>query len=56
MKTVSLIGSTGAIGKQVCSVVRRHKEKFQIAALVANTSAEIFLKQVFLQVLQVAQL
>lgn len=46
MKTISLIGSTGSIGKQVCSVVRRHADKFKIESLVANASAELFLQQV----------
>lgn len=46
MKTISLIGSTGSIGTQVCSVVRRHSDKFQIKSIVANASADIFLAQV----------
>lgn len=46
MKTISLIGSTGSIGKQVCAVVRRYPERFKIESLVANTSAEVFLQQV----------
>ena len=46
MKTISLIGSTGSIGRQVCSVVRRHADKFQIKSIVANFSAELFLAQV----------
>ena len=46
MKTISLIGSTGSIGSQVCSVVRRHSDKFKLESLVANTSAETFLRQV----------
>ena len=46
MKTISLIGSTGSIGRQVCSVVRRHADKFQIKSIVANSSAELFLQQV----------
>ena len=46
MKTISLIGSTGSIGKQVCSVVRRHPDKFKIKSIVANTSADLFLEQV----------
>lgn len=46
MKKISLIGSTGSIGAQVCSVVRRHSDKFQIESLVANASAEAFLSQV----------
>ncbi len=46
MKTISLIGSTGSIGTQVCSVVRRHKDKFKIESIIANSSAELFLQQV----------
>ncbi len=46
MKTIALIGSTGSIGQQVCSVVRRHADKFKIESIVANASAELFLKQV----------
>ena len=46
MKTISLIGSTGSIGRQVCSVVRRHPDKFKIQSIVANSSAELFLQQV----------
>ena len=46
MKTISLIGSTGSIGQQVCSVVRRHPDKFQIKSIVANSSAALFLQQV----------
>ncbi|MBQ7924382.1 MAG: 1-deoxy-D-xylulose-5-phosphate reductoisomerase [Clostridia bacterium] len=46
MKKISLIGSTGSIGKQVCSVIRRHSEKFQIESIVANASSEAFLSQV----------
>ncbi|MBQ8295035.1 MAG: 1-deoxy-D-xylulose-5-phosphate reductoisomerase [Clostridia bacterium] len=46
MKTIALIGSTGSIGRQVCSVVRRYPEKFKIAGMVANSSTETFLQQV----------
>lgn len=46
MKEICLIGSTGSIGTQTCSVVRRYPEKFRIAALVANADAENFLRQV----------
>lgn len=47
MKEIALIGSTGSIGKQVCSVVRRHPDKFRIVSIVANSSSEEFLKQVW---------
>lgn len=46
MKRISLIGSTGSIGRQVCSVVCRHPDKFKIDSIVANSSAELFLQQV----------
>ena len=46
MKTIALIGSTGSIGRQVCSVVRRYPEKFKIESIVANSSTEEFLRQV----------
>lgn len=46
MKSVSLIGSTGSIGRQVCSVVRRYPEKFKLASIVANGSKDEFLAQV----------
>ena len=45
MKKIALIGSTGSIGKQVCSVVRRYPDKFKIESIVANASTEAFLAQ-----------
>ncbi len=46
MKTISLIGSTGSIGKQTIEVVKAHPEQFRIQSLVANGSAQTFLEQV----------
>ena len=46
MKKIALIGSTGSIGRQVLSVVRRHSNQYQIESIVANSSAELFLQQV----------
>ncbi len=46
MKRISLIGSTGSIGRQVCSVVRRYPDKFKIESIVASSSTELFLQQV----------
>ena len=37
MKKISLIGSTGSIGRQVIEIVRRNPDKFKIVALVANS-------------------
>lgn len=47
MREISLIGSTGSIGVQTCNVVRNHPDKFVIKSLVANSSSETFLKQVW---------
>ncbi len=47
MKEISLIGSTGSIGRQVCSVVRRYPDKFTIKSMVANSSSETFLQQLW---------
>ncbi len=46
MKRISLIGSTGSIGRQTLSVARRYPEKFKIESIVANANAELFLEQV----------
>ena len=46
MKNISLIGSTGSIGRQVLNVVRANPDKFKICALVCNTPSEEFKRQV----------
>ncbi len=46
MKRISLIGSTGSIGRQVCAVVRRYPDKFKLESIVASSSTELFLRQV----------
>ena len=45
MKKISLIGSTGSIGKQLIEIVKRHSDKFKIIALVANRESEQFERQ-----------
>ena len=46
MISIALIGSTGSIGRQVCSVVGRYPDKFRFSALVARGNREVFLSQV----------
>ena len=46
MKKISLIGSTGSIGRQVVDIVKRNPDKFKIIALVANRESDEFAKQV----------
>lgn len=46
MKKIALVGCTGSIGRQTCDVVRRHADKFALAALVADKSDKALLKQI----------
>ena len=46
MKKLAIIGSTGSIGKQALSVVRRHKDKFEIVSLAGGNNVGEFLSQV----------
>ena len=46
MKKISLIGSTGSIGRQVVDIVKRNPDKFKIIALVANRESDEFTRQV----------
>lgn len=45
MKKIALVGSTGSIGRQVVSVVKRNPDRFKIVALIANSSVDAFEKQ-----------
>ncbi len=45
MKKIALIGSTGSIGRQVIQTVQDNFADFEIVALVANRSAELFERQ-----------
>ena len=40
MKRISILGSTGSIGKQTLDVVREHKDKLEVIAISANSSIE----------------
>ena len=46
MKNISLIGSTGSIGRQVLNVVRANPGKFRICALVCNSPSQEFERQI----------
>ena len=45
MINISLIGSTGSIGRQVIDVVLRHKDKFNIISLAAGDNAKLLERQ-----------
>jgi 1-deoxy-D-xylulose-5-phosphate reductoisomerase len=42
---ITVLGSTGSIGRQTLDVVRTHPERFEVAALVARSDAEGLLAQ-----------
>ena len=46
MKNLSILGSTGSVGKSTLEVVRRHADKFQINLLTANTNFSLMLDQI----------
>ncbi len=45
MRSVSVLGSTGSIGRQALDVIATHSESFRICALAANHSVEALAKQ-----------
>ena len=46
MKKISLIGSTGSIGRQVIEIVKRYPDEYKIVALAASSNRELFNRQV----------
>ena len=45
IKNISILGSTGSIGKNACQVVRSFPERFRVAALACSTSVEALAEQ-----------
>ena len=45
MKEITILGSTGSIGVNTLDVVSRHRDKFNVKALTANTNLDVFLDQ-----------
>jgi 1-deoxy-D-xylulose-5-phosphate reductoisomerase len=46
LKKISLLGSTGSIGRSTLSVVEKFPERFTVVALAAGNNVELFEKQV----------
>ncbi|HUJ40111.1 MAG TPA: 1-deoxy-D-xylulose-5-phosphate reductoisomerase [Candidatus Acidoferrales bacterium] len=46
MKSISILGSTGSIGRQCLDVVGRHPDRFRVVALAAGSSMETLAEQV----------
>ena len=45
MKRIALLGSTGSIGTQTLDVVRKHPDRFRVAALTAGSNSELLAAQ-----------
>lgn len=45
MINVAILGSTGSIGQQTLSVIRRYPDRFRVRALVCGTNSELLLSQ-----------
>jgi len=46
MRSVSLLGSTGSIGANVCEVVRQFPERYRLVALAAGSNYDALAKQI----------
>lgn len=45
MKNISILGSTGSIGKQTIDIIRKNNDKYKILALSANTNTDLLYEQ-----------
>ncbi len=46
MKNISILGSTGSIGRSTIEVIRHHRDKFKIIGLSAKSNIELLIKQI----------
>ncbi|NIQ07338.1 MAG: 1-deoxy-D-xylulose-5-phosphate reductoisomerase [Candidatus Korarchaeota archaeon] len=46
MKKISILGSTGSIGRQTLDVISQHPEKFSVVGLSAGNNIELLLEQI----------
>lgn len=46
MKRISILGSTGSIGRQTLEIVREHKSDIEVRALVAHSNIELLEQQI----------
>jgi 1-deoxy-D-xylulose-5-phosphate reductoisomerase len=46
VKRLAILGSTGSVGTQTLDVVRKHRDRFEVVALVAGRNAELLARQV----------
>lgn len=45
MKHLAILGSTGSVGVQTLEIIRKHSQKYKIAALGSNTNIELLAEQ-----------
>lgn len=45
MKTISILGSTGSIGKNTVDIIRRYQDVYSVVALTANQNVELLAEQ-----------
>lgn len=45
-RRVSILGSTGSIGRNALEVVRRHSDRFEVVGLAAHSNADLLIQQV----------
>ncbi|MCK5391156.1 MAG: 1-deoxy-D-xylulose-5-phosphate reductoisomerase, partial [Deltaproteobacteria bacterium] len=46
MKKISILGSTGSIGRQTLDVISQHPEKFDVVGLAAGKNIELLKEQI----------
>ncbi|MBI5681693.1 MAG: 1-deoxy-D-xylulose-5-phosphate reductoisomerase [Deltaproteobacteria bacterium] len=47
MKTLSILGSTGSIGRSTLDIVRMHPDKFRVAVLTAGRNIDLLKRQIY---------
>ena len=48
MKKISILGSTGSIGRQTLDVISQHADKFRVTALAAGKNIDLLIEQISL--------
>ena len=46
MKYITILGSTGSIGRQTLDIVRKYKDKFKVEAMTAGSNYDLFIEQI----------
>ena len=45
MKNLAILGSTGSVGQSTLEVVKENRDRFNIELLLANSNADLMIKQ-----------